>query len=294
MEKLHIHFTLFSAAYSPLIAAMAGGFLAREGFDASFSVAEPGVSAISALESGEAQVIQTAPSQGFMAVSRGEVPTAVHFAQINEMDVFFISGRQADPDFKWHMLEDAEVITFSGGQPLAMFQYACHKAGISFDRVRRITVGGAAAMDAAFRDGQGAFIQQQGPFPQQLEDDGMGHVVAQSGPLIGPNAFSSVAATRDWLATDQAKSFTRAYAQARRYMNEEAASEIAKSQRAYFPKIDLDVLTRCITAYQTLGCWTPHAEITREAFAVAQEVFIHSGSLSAPVDYDSVCILPPG
>jgi len=272
---------------------MAGGFLAREGFDASFSVAEPGVSAISALESGEAQVIQTAPSQGFMAISRGEAPTAVHFAQINEMDVFFISGRQPDPDFNWHMLEDAEVITFGGGQPLAMFQYACHKAGIDFDRVRRITVGGAAAMDAAFRDGQGAFIQQQGPFPQQLEADGIGHVVSQSGPLIGPNAFSSVAATRDWLATDQAKAFTRAYALARRYMNEESASEIAKSQQTYFPKIDLDVLTRCITAYQTLGCWTPHVEITRGAFAVAQEVFIHSGSLSAPVDYDSVCVPPP-
>ena len=30
------------------------------------------------------------------------------------------------------MLGAAEVILFAGGQPLAMFKYACHKAGVDF------------------------------------------------------------------------------------------------------------------------------------------------------------------
>ena len=63
MDKIAIQFTLFSAFYSPLIATMAGGFLKEEGLDASWSVAPPGVSAIKALEAGEAHVIQSAPSQ---------------------------------------------------------------------------------------------------------------------------------------------------------------------------------------------------------------------------------------
>ena len=101
MEKMHIQFTLFSAFYSPLIATMSGGFLREEGIDADYSVAPPGVSAIEALESGEAQVIQTAPSQAFSSLAKGEIPAAVHFAQINEMDGFFLTGRAPDPDFRW-------------------------------------------------------------------------------------------------------------------------------------------------------------------------------------------------
>jgi NitT/TauT family transport system substrate-binding protein len=294
LEKIHIQFTLFSAFYSPLIAAMAGGFLREEGLDASWSVAPPGVSAIKALEAGEAQVIQTAPSQAFSSLAKGETPTAVHFAQINEMDGFFITGRAPDPDFSWKKLEGAEVVLFGGGQPRAMFDYACHKAGIDASAIKAIVVGGAADMDKAFRDGQGAYIQQQGPFPQQLAADGVGHIVAQVGPLIGPCAFSSIAATRGWLATNQAKAFTRAYRKTRIYMNEASAADIAASQASYFPSIDQDVLATCIGTYQKLGCWTPHVEITPEALEVTLDVFEHAGSLKARYRFDQVCAPPPG
>lgn len=293
LEKIHLQFTLFSAFYSPLIATMAGGFLRDEGLDASWSVAPPGTSAIKALEAGEAQVIQTAPSQAFGSLDKGETPTAVHFAQINEMDGFFVTGREPDPDFSWSKLEGAEVVLFGGGQPRAMFDYACHKAGIDADKINAVVVGGAADMDKAFRDGQGAYIQQQGPFPQQLVADGVGHIVAQVGPLIGPCAFSSLAATRDWLGTDQAKAFMRAYKKTRVYMNEADADEIAASQASYFPKIDQAVLAECIGTYQKLGCWTPHVEITPAAFEVTLDVFQHAGRLGERYRYDQVCAPPP-
>ena len=293
MEKIAIQFTLFSAFYSPLIATMAGGFLAEEGIEASWSVAPPGVSAIKALEDGEAHVIQSAPSQGFTSLGKGEIPTAVHFAQINEMDGFFLTAREPDPGFAWQKLEGAEVVLFGGGQPLAMFKYACHKAGIDFDKIKVINVGGAADMDKAFRDGQGAYVQQQGPFPQQLEKDGVGHVVAQVGPEIGPVAFSSLAATRDWLATDTAKAFARAYRKTRQYMNDTPAADIAKAEKSFFPNIDEDVLANCIATYQKLGCWTPHIEITRPAFEVALDVFEHFGTLKERYAYEQVCAEPP-
>lgn len=293
MEKLHIQFTLFSAFYSPLISTMSGGFLAAEGIDASYSVAPPGVSAIKALEEGTAQVIQSAPSQGFTSLGKGETPTAVHFAQINEMDGFFLTARDADDAFNWKKLEGADVVMFGGGQPLAMFKYACHKAGIDFNKINAITPGGAADIDKAFRDGQGAYVQQQGPFPQQLEADGVGHVVAQVGPQIGPNAFSSLASTREWLATDQAKAFMRAYKKTRQYMIDTPAAEIAKAEKSYFPNIDEAVLADCIASYQKLGCWTPHVEITKQAFEVTLDVFEHFGTLKERYAYEQVCVLPP-
>ena len=293
MEKMEIQFTLFSAFYSPLISAMSGGFLKEEGIEATYSVSPPGVSAIKALEDGEAQVIQSAPSQAFNSLAKGETPTAVHFAQINEMDGFFVTAREPDPDFSWKKLEGAEVVMFGGGQPLAMFQYACHKAGIDFSKIKPINPGGAAAIDKAFREGQGAYVQQQGPYPQQLAADGVGHVVAQVGPQIGPCAFSSLAATREWLATDVAKAFMRAYRKTRQYMIDTPATEIAKAEKPYFPDIDEAVLADCIATYQHLGCWTPHVEITPEAFEVTLDVFEHFGTLKERYSYDQVCAAPP-
>ena len=294
MEKIRIQFTLFSAFYSPLISTMSGGFLKAEGLDPEWSVAPPGVSALTALGDGSAHIVQSAPSQGFASLNKGETPPAVHFAQINEMDGFFLTGRKPDPAFDWKKLEGAEVVMFKEGQPLAMFKYACHKAGIDFGKLKPIALTGAADIDKAFRAGQGQYVQQQGPFPQQLQADGVGHVVAQVGKQIGPVGFSSIAAKREWLATDMAKAFMRAYRKTRRYMVETPAADIAKVEKSYFPNIGLDVLTDCIATYQQLGCWTPHVEITQAAYDKALDVYEYNGLVKQRYRYEQVCALPPG
>ena len=293
MAKINIQFTLFSAFYSPLISTMSGGFLQAEGLEPEWSVAPAGVSAIDALDNGTAHVVQSALSQGFGPLNKGEAPSVVHFAQINEMDGFFLTAREPDPDFTWDKLEGADAVVFGGGQPLAMFKYACHKAGIDYDKINAINPGGAAAIDTAFRDGQGQYVQQQGPFPQQLEADGVGHVVAQVGLPIGPCGFSSLAAKREWLETDMAKAFMRAYEKTRAYMNEAPAADIAKAEASYFPNIDEEVLANCIATYQKLGCWTPHTEITEAAFQATLDIFEYNGIIKQRYDYDQICAQPP-
>lgn len=293
MAKVNIQFTLFSAFYSPLISMMSGGFLKAEGLEVEWTVAPPGVSALDALKSGTAHVVQSALSQGFTSLNKGETPAAVHFAQINEMDGFFITARKADPAFNWNKLEGAEVVMLKGGQPQAMFKYACHKAGIDFNKLKPIYPGGAADVDRAFRDGQGQYVHQQGPFPQQLQADGVGHVVAQVGKQIGPCGFSSLATTREWLQTDVAKAFTRAYKKTRAYMNAAPAAQIAKAEKPYFPKIDENVLADCIATYQRLGCWTPHVEITQAAYEKTLDIYEYNGLLKQRYRYEQVCARPP-
>lgn len=294
MAKISIQFTLFSAFYSPLISVMTGGFLEAEGLEYDWSIAPIGKSAISSLLDGTANVVQTAPSQSFGPVSNGEATSWAHFAQINEMDGFFITGRDADSNFSWDKLEGSEVVMFGEGQPNAMFRYACHKAGIKYEKIKPIFLGSAAALDAAFRNGEGQYVHQQGPFPQQLQADGIGYIVAQVGPKIGSNAFSSLAAMRDWLNTEDAKAFCRAYRKTRSYIYHTPAAEIAAVEKQFFPEIDEAVLTECIGTYQKLGCWTLHPDITREAFDLAQDVFLHSGILNKKIKYEEAIVYPPG
>jgi len=293
MANINIQFTLFSAFYSPLIATMSGGFLKQEGLDYEWSISPPGVSAVEAIIDGSAQVIQSAPSQGFNALQNGGPSQAVHFAQVNEKDGFFITAREPDPDFSWKKLEGAEVVILGGGQPNAMFRYACHKAGIDYDKIKPITPGGPDDIDKAFRSGQGQYVQQQGPYPQQLEFEGLGSIVTQVGPMIGPCAFSSLAASRDWLETDMARAFIRAYANARRYLNETPAKEIAKTEQPFFPGVNESALENCISTYQQLGCWTPHVEITRKSYEVTLDVFQYTGGIGERYPYDMVCCEPP-
>ena len=134
---------------------MSGGFLKAEGLGADWPISPPGVSAIKALEDGSAHVIQSALSQGFGPVSKGETPPALHFAQVNEMDGFFITTREPNPAFTRDKLEGADAVLFGGGQRLAMFKYACHKAGIDYTKINAINPGGPGEIDMAFCDGRG-------------------------------------------------------------------------------------------------------------------------------------------
>ncbi len=293
MARINIEFSRFSAFYTPLIMTMAGNFLQREGLEPEYTVSAPGTSAIASLLDDSVHVVQSAPSQAFAALEKGEAPLVTHFAQINETDGFFLNGRTIDPEFSWSKLIGKKVLVDHGGQPLAMFKYACFKEGIEFSAIQAVDAGTTDEMEHAFRDGEGDYIHAQGPTPQQLEKEGVGHVVASVGEAIGVCAFSSLAATRDWQNSDMASTFMMAYRDARKLINSAPASEIAKMEMEYFPGVDVDVLTDTIGFYQRLGCWTPHVEITREAFEGALNVFLHAGSITTRHDYELAVSSPP-
>ncbi len=293
MALINIIFSRFSAFYSPLISTIAGGFLNDEGLEPTHEVATPERSARACLADGSAHVAQSAVSASWSAIEQGVASDIVHFAQVNEKDGFFVTAREPDPEFTWDNLAGRQVLVDHGGQPLAMFKYAVHRMGVDYGRLEAVDGGRAAAMDEAFRAGQCDYIHQQGPAPQQLESDGVGHIVASVGEAIGPCAFSSLSATREWLESDVAKAFTRAYTKARRYVNEAPAAEIAAAEARYFPDIGRGALESTIAAYQRLGCWNPAVAIDRAAYEVTLDVFEHNGRITKRHAYDDVVVPPP-
>jgi NitT/TauT family transport system substrate-binding protein len=292
-DVIRIEFTRFSAFYSPLIATMAGGFLKAEGLEGKHSVSAPGTSAIAGLIDGSLHVAQSAPSYSFGPLEKGTVPPIRHFAQINEKDGFFLAGRTPDPAFTWDKLKGRKVIIDHGGQPMAMFKYACFKRGLDFKDLIAVDAGSTDKMIAAFRAGEGDFIHLQGPAPQQLEHDKVGHIVTSLGDAIGQCAFSSLAAKTDWLTTDMAKAFMRAYRKARAWLIATPAAEVAKAEAPFFKDIDQTVLANTIAAYQKLGNWSPHVEITRPALDATLDIFQHSGLITKRHRYEDVVAQPP-
>jgi NitT/TauT family transport system substrate-binding protein len=258
------------------------------------SVSPAGKSAIEGLVDGTVHVAQSAPSQAITALEQGKTPPALHFAQVNEKDGFFLVGRKPEPDFSWERLKGRAVLVDHGGQPTVMFQYACHKRGLDFASIKAIDAGSPDKMIEAFKKGEGEYIHLQGPAPQQLVHDGQGNIVTALGDAIGACAFSSLAATREWLATDMAKAFMRAYRKGRAWLIATPAAEVAKREAPFFSGIDVAVLQATIAAYQKLGNWSPHVEITRPAFEATLDIYQHAGKITKRHRYEDAIAQPPG
>ena len=293
MARIRIIVSRHSAFYSPLLASISAGFLAEEDLQADYEVASAGRTAWHALKEGTADVAQSAVSASWGPLERGERHDFVHFAEINQRDGFFIAGRRPDPAFTWDKLAGREVLVDHFGQPLAMFKYAAHRQGVNYADIGAIDAGQPDAMETAFRGGRADYVHLQGPAPQQMEKEGIAHVLASIGEVIGPVAFSSLLASRRWLATDAAKAFMRAYRKARIYVNDVPADVVAKAEERFFPGIDASVLTRTIATYQALGCWPRDVHIPRPAYETALDVFLLAGAIKVRHPYDTVVAPPP-
>jgi NitT/TauT family transport system substrate-binding protein len=136
-------------------------------------------------------------------------------------------------------------------------------------------------------------VHQQGPAPQQLERDGGGKVVAAVGAAMPAVAFSSLCCSRDFLASDKAKAFTRAYRRSRAWARSAPPAQVAKAEQGLFPNISLDALTDAIDAYQRLGCWDGDIAIPEPLYEQALEVFLSGGAITKRHRYELVTAPPP-
>lgn len=291
-DTIRIMVSRHSAFYSPLLSTIAAGFLREEGFESTYEVLTPGADAQELIRNGKIDIVQSAVSSSWARMEKNEANLAAHFAQINQRDGFFLTGRNPDQSFDWKKLEGASLLADHGAQPLAMLKYAIHLNGADWGKIKVIDAGGVEEIDAAFRNGLCDFVHQQGPAPQQLESESIGYIVASVGEAMPPVAFSSLMASREFLETEAARAFIRAYARARRRLNQAAAEEVADREAEFFPRTDRNALTRTIARYQALGCWDGDLAITRERYEQALNVFLHSGKISTRYPYEDVVVHP--
>ncbi|HEV8645826.1 MAG TPA: hypothetical protein VGR01_09680 [Burkholderiales bacterium] len=288
MTVLNLMVYRHSAFYSPILSAIAGGFLADEGFEPTYAVMPPARSVGEMIVSGEIQVSQTAVSGSWAYLERGETPPFAHFAQINQRDGFLIAARRPDVDFRWEKLTAGRFMFVHGGQPQAMLAYALHRKGVNIAALKGLDDGNTGQMMAAFRAGQGDYFHEQAPYPQQLEHEGVAQVVASVGEALGPVAFSSLAAAPAWIAGADTQRFMRAYRKAREWVNSAPPDEVAAVEQSFFPDIRREALIAAIACYQRLGCWAGDVGIDRSHYETALDVFAHSRLISRRHPYDQV------
>jgi NitT/TauT family transport system substrate-binding protein len=295
MSKIQLMSLRHSAFYTPYLMTMAGGFLKEQGLEYEYRIETPQHTVANSFLNGNCDVAQSAVATSFASLEKLQRPAWMHFAQINNRDGFFIASREPDLDFHWSKLQGKEVLVDHFFQPMAMFKYALIKNNVNYQLLQVHDAGDVNQIEQAFRDGKGDYVHMQGPVPQQLEYEEIGHVVASVGEAVGPVAFSSLCARPEWLQTDIAKVFVRAYKNSVNYVLEASPKELAarEQEAGFFTDINTDVLASTIKAYQDLGCWQADIDISRESYENLLEVFIHSGGITKHHAYNQVICAAP-
>ncbi len=273
-----------TAFYSPLLSAMAAGFLEKHGLKYTYGVLAPGETAAGMIREGRTDIMQSAPSTNWAKMEKGETGFPLHFALINRRDGFFLAGRARHPSFTWKDLEGRTLMADHGSQPLAMLRYAVHYNGVDWSKIDVVN-----ADVAAFREGKGDFIHLQAPAPQQLEEEGIGWNAVSVGASMPPNAFSSLCASPEFIASDACRVFAKAFAEAKAWVNATSAEEIAAKEASYFTGISQAVLTSAIVGYKSLGAWEGGIEIPRDLYEQSLNVFELTGGIKQRQPYDAVC-----
>jgi NitT/TauT family transport system substrate-binding protein len=293
MTEIKIMVFRHSAFYTPLIAAIAGGFLKKEGLAGSYSVLPSGASIVDEVTSGRVDVAQAAVSLSWNDLEKGQKPAVAQFAQINTRDGFFIAAREPASYFSWDKLKSGKFMHVHGGQPEVMLRYGAYKMGIDLNQVERIDLPSTDEMMDAWRRGKGDYFHEQGPYPQQLEHERCAHIVAAVGDAVGPVAFSSLICRWDWLNTEEARRFTNAYRASREWTNSAEPAEIADAEADYFADHAPQSVRRAIETYQKLGTWRGDIQIPKELYDNALNVFEHAGLITRRHPHQSVVAPPP-
>jgi NitT/TauT family transport system substrate-binding protein len=272
-----------TAFYSPLICTMAAGFLEKHNLEYTYGVLPPGETAASMIRGGKTDVMQSAPSTNWAKMDKGETDFPVNFALINQRDGFFLFHH--GKEFAWKQLEGKTLLADHGSQPLAMLRYAVHYNGVDWTKIDVVNAGSAAEMAAAFRAGKGDFVHLQAPAPELME-----YPSVSVGASTPPNAFSTLCASREFIKTETFQTFAKAFSEAKEWVRQTSAEEIAAKEASYFPGIDRDALTWAIAQYKTIGAWDGGIEIPRDLYEQSLNVFESTGAIKQRHPYDAVCV----
>ncbi|HEY7249746.1 MAG TPA: ABC transporter substrate-binding protein, partial [Methylomirabilota bacterium] len=141
---------------------------------------------------------------------------------------------------------------------------------------------------AAFRAGEGDFLEQPQPVVEQLLAEGAGHLVASMGEATGPVPFTSYMTTPELLRRepDTVRRFTRAVYRTQRWLAEHDAATIARVIAPAFADTEPTILERAVARYLRQGTWSRDPLLRREGYDYLERILISGGLIRRGQRYE--------
>ena len=284
--------TFRSVFYTPIYVSVAGGFFDKEGLDVDFKTCPPEFAhPLSALNRGGADIAQSGIMRSIISSDWGAVTVPMHFAKINSRDGFFVLSRTNQEPFLWESLKGAKLIPVGfSPMPWASLQFALRRHGVEPDELDLVT--GLSFDDgiSAFREGHAEYIHVPQPAAELLLDDGIGHVAAALGPENGHLAYSSFAATNQFLDSqpETVQRFTIGFANALEWLAANNAQEVGQAIASFFPEVRLELVVKSVARLKAQDNWPTDPVLAQPEYENLHDILVAAGLAKERQPYSKV------
>lgn len=284
--------TFRSVFYTPIYVSVAGGFFEKEGLDVDFKTCPPEFAhPLSALNRGGADIAQSGIMRSIISSDWGAETVPMHFAKINSRDGFFVLSRTNQEPFLWESLKGAKLIPVGfSPMPWASLQFALRRHGVEPDELDLVT--GLSFDDgiSAFREGHAEYIHVPQPAAELLLDDGIGHVAAALGPENGHLAYSSFAATNQFLdsQSETVQRFTIGFANALEWLAANNAQEVGQAIASFFPEVRLELVVKSVARLKAQDNWPTDPVLAQPEYENLHDILVAAGLAKERQPYSKV------
>ena len=284
--------TFRSVFYTPIYVSVAGGFFEKEGLDVDFKTCPPEFAhPLSALNRGGADIAQSGIMRSIISSDWGAETVPMHFAKINSRDGFFVLSRTNQEPFLWESLKGAKLIPVGfSPMPWASLQFALRRHGVEPDELDLVTGLSFADGISAFREGHAEYIHGPQPAAERLLDDGIGHVAAALGPENGHLAYSSFAATNQFLDSqpETVQRFTIGFANALEWLAANNAQEVGQAIASFFPEVRLELVVKSVARLQAQDNWPTDPVLAQPEYENLHDILVAAGLAKERQPYSKV------
>lgn len=284
--------TFRSVFYTPIYVSVAGGFFEKEGLDVDFKTCPPEFAhPLSALNRDGADIAQSGIMRSIISSDWGAETVPMHFAKINSRDGFFVLSRTNQEPFLWESLKGAKLIPVGfSPMPWASLQFALRRHGVEPDELDLVT--GLSFDDgiSAFREGHAEYIHVPQPAAELLLDDGIGHVAAALGPENGHLAYSSFAATNQFLDSqpETVQRFTIGFANALEWLAANNAQEVGQAIASFFPEVRLELVVKSVARLKAQNNWPTDPVLAQPEYENLHDILVAAGLAKERQPYSKV------
>lgn len=175
--------------------------------------------------------------------------------------------------------------------PEMTFEWALREHGIDPTKDVNIDTSIAfAAMSGAFIGGTGDFVTLFEPNALQIEQQGIGYVVASIGELGGVVPYTSYSARTSYIEKNPEiiDQFTRAIQKGLDFVHNHTDEEVAVAIQEEFPDTSKNDLIKVIKRYREIDAWPKTTTFSKESFDHLQTIMQSSNELDEKVPFEKL------
>ncbi len=292
LQKVTLNEVVHSVFYAPQYVAYELGYFEEEGLDVEIVVGNGSDKSMTALISGEADIILAGPESSMYVASSENGKDVVNVGQLTKRAGNFLIAKDEYKDFN---MEDVIGKTIIGGRPGGMpqmtLEYVLKSYGIEpFVDVNIITNLDFTATVGAFSTGEYDFTVEFEPSATKVENEGFGKVVASLGVEGGEIPYTSYITTKQFTEENSqtVEKFLTAIYKGQKYVSENTSENIAKIIEPQFEGITLEQLVKIVDRYKSQDTWNTTPICDEKSYEKLQEILVEAGTLINKINIKSI------